>query len=40
MERFNMYLPKPLLEKLRQQAEEAGISVSEVIRGILQKSIE
>jgi len=32
MERTNIYLPKPMLDRLRAIAEQRGVSVAELVR--------
>lgn len=32
MEKFNLYIPSPQMEKLREEADRTGVSIAEIIR--------
>jgi metal-responsive CopG/Arc/MetJ family transcriptional regulator len=40
MDRFQIYLPEPMLKRLREIADKEGYSVAEVIRRMVQKQLD
>jgi metal-responsive CopG/Arc/MetJ family transcriptional regulator len=40
MDRFQIYLPEPMLKRLREIADKEGYSVAEVIRRMVQRQLD
>lgn len=40
MDRFQIYLPEPMLKRLREIAEKEGYSVAEVVRRMVQRQLD
>jgi hypothetical protein len=40
MDRFQIYIPTPMMKALREIAEEQGVPVAEIIRRMLQEQLK